>query len=130
MIEKFTAFAIAEGHFTKDEIEAIQEKTTDRFFEDKISKEQQHLKTLENQFTTYKQSLQDELKGNVSEEKIMERLKHENNYYQTKDDLVKTGIISKEQVALLEGKVSTSLQKKQDEKHVTATKNITQELER
>jgi Zn-dependent peptidase ImmA (M78 family) len=129
LLDKFSSLAVEEGHFTKDEIEMIREKTTDKFFEDKVSREQEQVNILEHKFTSYQKSLQEELKGNVSEESIVERLNLENEYHETKSELIKTGIISKENVGVMEEKVVAALQKNQSEKQLATIKNV-QELER
>jgi hypothetical protein len=124
LLEKFTSFAVHEGHFTKEEVEMIRENTTDRFFKEKVEKEQEQIKSLEDQFKNYQKLLQEEVKGNGNEDRIIERLNLENSYHETKVELIKTGVLSKENVRAMEEKITAALPKNQLKKQVTVSRTV------
>ncbi|WHY71259.1 ImmA/IrrE family metallo-endopeptidase [Fictibacillus enclensis] len=64
---------------------------------------------LENKFMNYQLSLRKESAGDLSEEAVLERLDFENDYYESKSNLLKSGAVSSEEVRNLEEKVKDSI---------------------
>ncbi|MFB7141712.1 LPD25 domain-containing protein [Gottfriedia sp. NPDC056225] len=128
MVDKFTHIAMKEEFYTKEDVNDIRERTTSNFYNELHKKDQEKIQTLETDYTTYLILLQKEKKGPLTEEVILDRLNAENAYYQSKETLLSTGVMTKTTVGKMEEKVSALL--KDHSLQTSFVKPFTHEMER